>query len=176
MTKYVHVGALNHHSWQFFRDWKRSVCNQNRWRCVSTNISRTPTLWQLPTYKAIKKIFSLCSDEADGVSPAEKLSPQHLQHLRNAFTATLDSKAVATNRVRSGINLKEFDQVLRSIMGPRIDQTWVKKFFDEVNEAQTETLVMWDEWYRTNVNTLTCRWTTAVPDRWAGRMCVPTCF
>lgn len=108
-------------------------------------IQRHSTLWQLPTYKAIKKIFALCSDEADGVSPAEKLSPQHLQHLRNAFTAILDSKAAATNRAKSGIHLKEFHQVLRSIMGPQIDQTWVKEFFDEVNEAQTETLVMWDE-------------------------------
>lgn len=50
-------------------------------------------------------------------------------------------------------------------MGPQIDQTWVKRFFDEVTEGRTETLVMWDERYRANVNTLKCRLTTAVPDR-----------
>lgn len=35
-----------------------------------------------------------------------------------------------------GIHLEEFRKVLRSVMGPDIEDTWVQRFYDEVNRAQ----------------------------------------
>lgn len=112
-------------------------------------------------------VFALCSDEADGVSPAEKLSPQDLHRLRNAFTAILDSRGGGRTRPKSGMNLKEFHQALGSVIGPHIDETWVERFFDEVRrtEAQTETWVTLDGWCGANVSTFMHSWITAVLDR-----------
>ncbi|XP_022598764.1 WD repeat-containing protein on Y chromosome-like isoform X2 [Seriola dumerili] len=84
-------------------------------------------------------------DPACGVSPAEKLSPEHLQLLRNAFTSPKAAVQIHENRPsgRSGKNrggneergmeLEEFREVLRSVIGPDIEDTWVERFFSEVD-------------------------------------------
>ncbi|XP_023285017.1 WD repeat-containing protein 49-like [Seriola lalandi dorsalis] len=84
-------------------------------------------------------------DPACGVSPAEKLSPEHLQLLRNAFTSPKAGVQIHENRPsgRSGKNrggneergmkLEEFREVLRSVIGPDIEDTWVERFFSEVD-------------------------------------------
>lgn len=91
---------------------------------------------------------SFCSDPAGGVSPAEKLSPEHLQLLRNAFTGAgvrthenRPNRRSARNRGENeerGIHFEEFREVLRSVIGPDIEDTWVERFFSEVrrNKAQ----------------------------------------
>lgn len=82
-----------------------------------------------------------CSDPACGVSPAEKLSPEHLQLLRNAFTCPKDGLQMHENRLsvrnkggneEHGMKLEEFREVLRSVVGPDIEDTWVERFFSEV--------------------------------------------
>lgn len=84
---------------------------------------------------------AFCSDPACGVSPAEKLSPEHLQLLRNAFTCskagleTQEHKLKGSNRGTSeehGLTFEEFWDVLKSVIGPNIEDTWCKRFFDEV--------------------------------------------
>ncbi|XP_038592361.1 WD repeat-containing protein on Y chromosome isoform X3 [Micropterus salmoides] len=84
-------------------------------------------------------------DPAWGVSPAEKLSPEHLQLLRNAFTCPKAGAQICEDRPnrRSGRNrggnkergmiFEEFQEVLRSVIGPDIEDTWVERFFSEVD-------------------------------------------
>lgn len=90
--------------------------------------------------ETLERSSFVCRNEADGVRPAEKLSLQQLQRLRHAFTATLDSRGGARNTVKSSINLKEFHQVLKSTVGPHVDQTWVERFFSEVRRMK---IVVW---------------------------------
>ncbi|XP_026171024.1 WD repeat-containing protein on Y chromosome isoform X2 [Mastacembelus armatus] len=87
-------------------------------------------------------------DPACGVSPAEKLSSEHMHLLRNAFTS---AKACAqtqgdrpngqrNNRAAStegAMKLEEFRDVLRSVIGPDIEDTWVERFFNEVDISCT---------------------------------------
>lgn len=96
-----------------------------------------------------------CSDPAGGVSPAEKLSPEHLQLLRNAFTGAgvrthenRPNRRSARNRGENeerGIHFEEFREVLRSVIGPDIEDTWVERFFSEVrrNKAQIKRCQYW---------------------------------
>ncbi|XP_026034713.1 WD repeat-containing protein on Y chromosome [Astatotilapia calliptera] len=85
-------------------------------------------------------------DPACGVSPAEKLSPEHLQLLRNAFTCskagleTQEHKLKGSNRGTSeerGLTFEEFWDVLKSVIGPNIEDTWCKRFFYEVDISCT---------------------------------------
>uniref|UniRef100_UPI0037E9BE00 cilia- and flagella-associated protein 337 n=1 Tax=Semicossyphus pulcher TaxID=241346 RepID=UPI0037E9BE00 len=81
------------------------------------------------------------SDPTCGVSPAEKLTTTHLQLLRNAFTCPKTGVQVHENSPNKrrggneerGMKLEEFQEVLRSVMGPDIEDTWVKRFFSEVD-------------------------------------------
>lgn len=86
---------------------------------------------------------ALCSDPACGVSPAERLSPEHLQLLRNAFThseAGLHTQENKPNRRKMseehGLKCEEFGDVLKSVIGPNIEDTWCKRFFNEVNKKK----------------------------------------
>ncbi|XP_029383255.1 WD repeat-containing protein on Y chromosome [Echeneis naucrates] len=84
-------------------------------------------------------------DLAGGVSPAEKLSPEHLQLLRNAFTSPRAALQIhkgspggGSGKSRGGneepaMNLEEFKEVLRSVIGPDVEYTWVERFFNEVD-------------------------------------------
>lgn len=152
IMQYSHLGAINQRSWPFIRDSRE-------------------TLGHLPTKKLWKYLLFVCSHEADGVSPAEKPSPQHLQHLRNAFTALLHSKGDAGNRAKCGIILKEFHQVLKSAIGSLIDQLWVERFINEVSTVKLKLSNDWVQngWFKANVSTFTRSWITVVPDRWVGR-------
>ncbi|XP_039991300.1 WD repeat-containing protein on Y chromosome isoform X2 [Xiphias gladius] len=85
-------------------------------------------------------------DPACGVSPAEKLSPDHLQLLRNAFMSpkagvqTHENRQSGKNRGRNeehGMKFQEFREVLRSVIGPDIEDTWVERFFSEVDISCT---------------------------------------
>lgn len=88
------------------------------------------------------------SDKADRISPAEKLSPEHLQLLRDAFSGlrmdvSSQNKRRARNRGKNkecGMNFEQFHELLRSVMGPDLDDMWVDRFFSEVrrNEVQTK--------------------------------------
>ncbi|XP_040885366.1 WD repeat-containing protein 49 [Toxotes jaculatrix] len=90
-----------------------------------------------------------CSDPAGAVSPAEKLSPEHLQLLRNAFTSPKAGVQIHENRPsgRSGKNrggkeergmkFEEFREVLRLVIGPDVEDTWVERFFSEVDISCT---------------------------------------
>lgn len=90
-----------------------------------------------------------CSDPACGVSPAEELTPEHLKLLRDAFTcagAEAQIKENIPNGMRRSnrgkkseereMNLGEFTDVLRSVIGPDIEDTWVERFFSEVTTNQ----------------------------------------
>lgn len=84
-----------------------------------------------------------CSDKASGVSPAEKLSPEHLQLLRNAFTAarrqTHENRRGARNKggtEKSGFCFEDFREVLRSVIDPNIEDVWIERFFSEVRRDQ----------------------------------------
>ena len=84
-----------------------------------------------------------CSDKASGVSPAEKLSPGHLQLLRNAFTASRgqahENRGGTKNKggsEESGFCFKEFREVVRSATDPNIEDTWIERFFSEVRRNQ----------------------------------------
>ncbi|KAI3365604.1 hypothetical protein L3Q82_010679, partial [Scortum barcoo] len=84
-------------------------------------------------------------DPACGVSPAERLSPEHLQLLRNAFTCPKAGAEIHENRPKGrslrnrggneelGMKLEEFHQVLRSVIGPDVEDVWVERFFSEVD-------------------------------------------
>ncbi|XP_071319392.1 cilia- and flagella-associated protein 337 isoform X3 [Trachinotus anak] len=84
-------------------------------------------------------------DPACGVSPAEKLSPEHLQLLRNAFTAPKAGVRIREDRPSGrsgkkrggneehGMKFEEFREVLRSVIGSDIEDTWVERFFSEVD-------------------------------------------
>ncbi|KAM9425879.1 cilia- and flagella-associated protein 337-like [Pholidichthys leucotaenia] len=80
-------------------------------------------------------------DPAVGVSPAEKLSLEQLQLLRNAFTSPKDEQHTretgAKGREEHGMNLEEFQEVLRSVIGADIEDSWVKRFFTEVDISCT---------------------------------------
>lgn len=87
---------------------------------------------------------NLCSDQAGGVSPAERLSPEHLLLLRNAFTGTgTQTHPNGPNRRSArrrrgdgerGVDFKEFREVLRSVIGPDIEDEWIERFFNEVRK------------------------------------------
>lgn len=94
---------------------------------------------------------SSCSDPACGPSPAEKLTPQHLKLLRDAFTrprpAAQKHDRIRKSRradVEDGVRFEEFQQVLRTVIGPDIEDTWVDRFFCEVvwSNIVRETQVM----------------------------------
>ncbi|XP_075890706.1 cilia- and flagella-associated protein 337-like isoform X3 [Nelusetta ayraudi] len=80
-------------------------------------------------------------DQAGGVSPAERLSPEHLLLLRNAFTGTgTQTHPNGPNRSSArrrrgdgerGVYFKEFREVLRSVIGPDIEDEWIERFFNE---------------------------------------------
>ncbi|KAM7371002.1 hypothetical protein PAMP_010508 [Pampus punctatissimus] len=81
-------------------------------------------------------------DPACGVSPAEKLNPEHLPLLRNAFTCpkgglqTREKLQSGRNRGGSeerGMRLEEFREVLQSVIGPDVEDAWVERFFNEVD-------------------------------------------
>ncbi|KAG7226387.1 hypothetical protein INR49_013798 [Caranx melampygus] len=86
----------------------------------------------------------LC-DPACGVSPAEKLNPEHLQLLRNAFTSPKTRAQIHEQRPgggsrknrgeneEHGMKFEEFREVMRSVIGPDIEDTWVERFFSEVD-------------------------------------------
>lgn len=116
------------------------MCSLNKGRKVNINnlhiCLKSPIIKASTSLETFKRSSFVCSDEANGVSPAEKMSPQHLQRLRNAFAAILDSRGGARNRAKSGINSKEFHQVLKSAIGPHIYQTWVERFFNEVRRMK----------------------------------------
>ncbi|XP_044035697.1 WD repeat-containing protein on Y chromosome isoform X2 [Siniperca chuatsi] len=82
-------------------------------------------------------------DPACGVSPAEKLSPEHLQLLKNAFTCPKAGAQISrSGRNRGGneergMKFEEFQEVLRSVIGPDIEDTWVERFFNEVDISCT---------------------------------------
>ncbi|KAK2820770.1 hypothetical protein Q5P01_023729 [Channa striata] len=88
-------------------------------------------------------------DPTCGVSPAEKLSPEQLQLLRNAFTCAEAeekndeetpnewSKSKSWTRKERGMNLGEFLDVLRSVIGSDIEDTWAERFFNEVDISCT---------------------------------------
>ncbi|XP_032358041.1 WD repeat-containing protein 49 isoform X1 [Etheostoma spectabile] len=88
-------------------------------------------------------------DPAFGVSAAEKLTPEHLQLLRNAFNRSEDEAQIHENmsKGRSGRNrggkeehgmkFEEFREVLRSVVGPDVEDTWVERFFSEVDISCT---------------------------------------
>lgn len=97
---------------------------------------------------------SICSDPACGVSPAEKLSPDQLNLLRNAFTGAREQtceKSLCRKNARNrrgdekqGMEFDEFRDVLRSVIGPDIEDMWVEKFFMEVrrNKSEIKTCIM----------------------------------
>ncbi|KAJ4940302.1 hypothetical protein JOQ06_026611 [Pogonophryne albipinna] len=84
-------------------------------------------------------------DPACGVSPPEKLTPEHLQLLRNAFTRQQAEEQTHEERpkgrsVRSrgrneerGMKLEKFREVMRSVVGPDVEDSWVERFFSEVD-------------------------------------------
>ncbi|XP_020503835.2 cilia- and flagella-associated protein 337 [Labrus bergylta] len=82
-------------------------------------------------------------DPACGVSPAEKLSSKHLQLLRKAFTCRNAGRYETRPEIMSGgnrggdeeqgINSEKFCEVIRSVMGPDTVDTWVERFFNEVD-------------------------------------------
>ncbi|XP_054455444.1 uncharacterized protein LOC129091775 [Anoplopoma fimbria] len=85
-------------------------------------------------------------DPACGVSPAEKLTPEHLQLLRNAFTCPKAGPLIhefrpkgrsGRNRGNEGMKFAEFREVLRSVIGPDVEDTWVERFFGEVDISCT---------------------------------------
>lgn len=104
------------------------------------NCLKSPSIKASTNSETFERSSFVCSDEANEVSPAEKLSPKHLQCLRNAFIAILDSKGSARNTAESGINLKESHQVLKSAVGPHIDQMWVERFFNELRRMKLKLL------------------------------------
>lgn len=84
-----------------------------------------------------------CSDPTCGVSPAEKLSPEHLQLLRKAFTCAEaaqmeeNSPNGRSRNIRSGkeeceMKFEKFRDVLTSVIGPDIEDSWAERFFNEV--------------------------------------------
>lgn len=86
-------------------------------------------------------ILPFYSDPARGVSPAETLSPEHLQLLSNAFTCAeaeetrLHGRSSSNRRERSkerGMTFEDFRDVLRSVIGPDVEDAWVERFFNEV--------------------------------------------
>ncbi|KAM3859581.1 cilia- and flagella-associated protein 337-like [Diretmus argenteus] len=93
-------------------------------------------------------------DPACGVSPAEKLSLEHLQLLGDAFTCHTpsdkgsnpgDGLEAQGNRQKGwsgrnrggseqhGMNFEEFREALSSVIGPDIEVGWAEKFFSEVD-------------------------------------------
>ncbi|XP_069547371.1 cilia- and flagella-associated protein 337-like [Brachyistius frenatus] len=104
--------------------------NKNLWRLYDTEVPH-----------------SRFCDPSCGVSPAEKLSPEHLQLLRNAFTCPQAGLPAKENRLKGrsrgrgieerGMKFEEFQEVLRSVIGPNIEDTWVERFFSEVDISCT---------------------------------------
>lgn len=102
----------------------------------------------------MKKVFPtdldipVCSDEAGGVSPAERLSPEHLLLLRNALTRSgTQAHPNGPNRRRArrrrgdgerGVHFAEFREVLRSVIGPEIEDEWIERFFNEVSQIRDD--------------------------------------
>lgn len=84
------------------------MCSLNKQRRVNNmhNCLKSPSIKASTNSETFERSSFVCSDEANEVSPAEKLSPQHLQCLRNAFVAILDSKGSARNTAESGINFE----------------------------------------------------------------------
>ncbi|KAK9529892.1 hypothetical protein VZT92_011441 [Zoarces viviparus] len=85
----------------------------------------------------------LC-DPASGVSPAEKLTIEHLQLLRNAFSCPKAGPQIHEDRPKGsrgneghGMKFQEFREVLRSVIGPDVEDTWVERFFGEVDISCT---------------------------------------
>ncbi|TKS90001.1 WD repeat-containing protein 49 [Collichthys lucidus] len=88
-------------------------------------------------------------DPACGVSPPEKLSLEHLQCLRNAFTCPKAGQHIHENKPKRrsgrsrggndecGMKLEEFREALRSVIGPDIEDMWVERFFSEVDISCT---------------------------------------
>ncbi|XP_041828940.1 WD repeat-containing protein 49 [Melanotaenia boesemani] len=90
------------------------------------------TLWRL-----YEKEVPHSSDPAYGASPAEKLTPEHLHLLRKAFICQKAGKMAQTNKKgrneEIGIKFEEFREVLRTVISPSIDDSWVERFFSEVD-------------------------------------------
>ncbi|XP_047464109.1 WD repeat-containing protein 49-like isoform X3 [Mugil cephalus] len=92
-------------------------------------------------------------DPACGVSPAEKLSPEHLELLRNAFTCPKSGPQKQEKSLKGrdkggseehGMKFEEFREVLRSVIGPDIQDAWVERFFSEVDISCTG-LLKWQQ-------------------------------
>ncbi|XP_034070180.1 WD repeat-containing protein on Y chromosome isoform X1 [Gymnodraco acuticeps] len=102
--------------------------NKNPWKLYETEVTH-----------------SRFCDPACGVSPPEKLTPEHLQLLRNAFTRQQAEEQTHEERpkgrsVRSrgrneerGMKLEKFREVMRSVVGPDVEDSWVERFFSEVD-------------------------------------------
>lgn len=91
----------------------------------------------------------LCSDPICGVSPAERLTTNHLQLLRNAFTCPKAKTQFHENRSKKrgekeeqGMRLEEFGETMMSVMGPDIEDEWVERFFSEVRRYNFVTLLI----------------------------------
>lgn len=83
----------------------------------------------------------LCSDQAGGVNPAERLSPKHLVLLKNAFTGTGTETQPNSQpeEVQGGDKVMEkgeFHEVLRSLIGADIKDEWNERFFNEVSQSR----------------------------------------
>lgn len=78
------------------------------------------------------------------MSPPEKLTPEHLQLLRNAFTRQQAEEQTHEERPKGrsvrrrgrneerGMKLEKFREVMRSVVGPDVEDSWVERFFSEV--------------------------------------------
>ncbi|CAL1599108.1 unnamed protein product [Knipowitschia caucasica] len=74
----------------------------------------------------------------DAPSPAEILTPAHLQRLRDAFTSAahvtrLHRKQRNNNHVHSHMVFEEFSAVLQSVLQSEAEPAWAQRFFDEVD-------------------------------------------
>ncbi|XP_072311931.1 uncharacterized protein [Eucyclogobius newberryi] len=81
-------------------------------------------------------------DASIGLSPAERLSPEHLQLLRDAFTCVhhkLQTNGVTGRKRRTRsqndprVVFEEFCEVISLVFGSDAEVGWVKRFFEEVD-------------------------------------------
>uniref|UniRef100_A0A1A7ZAZ8 Si:dkey-202c14.3 n=1 Tax=Nothobranchius furzeri TaxID=105023 RepID=A0A1A7ZAZ8_NOTFU len=101
--------------------------NQNLWRLYDTEVPHTRI-----------------RHPADSSSAADKLRPEHMQLLRDAFICpkarpqAQHPKTEGGNRDEEpGLMLGEFQELLRSVVGPSADESWVERFFSEVDVCCT---------------------------------------
>ncbi|CAG5909022.1 unnamed protein product, partial [Menidia menidia] len=85
-------------------------------------------------------------DAACGASLAEKLSPEHLHILRNAFSGPTAELQTQPQRLKGrhenrgeepGRTLQEFRELLKSVIGPGVEDSWIQRSFSEVDISCT---------------------------------------